>query len=174
MARFALHVLHPLTAALVVSLAAPAAAQCRLCDAPVTTRAEPGPGERVQLQVETSLSFDRLVVYGEGEGAAVIRPDGTSNAQGTVSNVGPRAMVGSAMVIGEPGRFVRIDLPHRIDLYSLSGGRIVFDDVVSDLPALPRLDSAGHLSFRFGGRVRITGDADGAYRGNLPIDVEYQ
>jgi len=46
--------------------------------------------------------------------------------------------------------------------------------VVSDLPAIPHLDSAGNLSFRFGGRVRITGDADGAYRGELPITVEYQ
>jgi hypothetical protein len=30
------------------------------------------------------------------------------------------------------------------------------------------------LSFRFGGRVRITGNADGDYRGDLPITVEYQ
>ena len=46
--------------------------------------------------------------------------------------------------------------------------------MVSDLPSLPRLDSAGNLSFRFGGRLRITGDADGQYRGDLPITVEYQ
>ena len=30
---------------------------------------------------------------------------------------------------------------------------IRFDEVVSDLPAIPRLDSAGNLSFQFGGRV---------------------
>ena len=48
------------------------------------------------------------------------------------------------------------------------------DEVLSDLPALPRLDAAGNLSFRFGGRARISGDADGDYRGDLPITVEYQ
>jgi hypothetical protein len=56
----------------------------------------------------------------------------------------------------------------------VNGGRITLDNLVSDLPASPRLDSAGNLEFRFGGRVRITGDADGDYRGNLPITVEYQ
>jgi len=82
-------------------------------------------------------------------------------------------MVGTAIVRGEPNRVVRVELPHRIDLYSLSGGRITFDSVVSDLPALPKLDSAGRLTFRFGGRLQVTGDADGDYRGELPIIVEY-
>ena len=75
---------------------------------------------------------------------------------------------------GAPDRIVRVELPRRIDLYSVSGGRITLDDVVSDLPSLPRLDSAGNLTFRFGGRVQISGDADGDYRGDLPITVEYQ
>jgi hypothetical protein len=39
---------------------------------------------------------------------------------------------------------------------------------------MPRLDSSGTLTFRFGGRIRITGDADGDYRGDLPISAEYQ
>jgi len=29
------------------------------------------------------------------------------------------------------------------------------------------------LSFRFGGRVRISGDAEGDYRGDLPVTAEY-
>ena len=53
-------------------------------------------------------------------------------------------------------------------------GEILVDDIASDLPSLPRLDAAGNLSFRFGGRVTIRGDADGQYRGDLPITVEYQ
>jgi hypothetical protein len=77
-------------------------------------------------------------------------------------------------VRGTPDRIVRVELPRRIDLYSVSGARITLDDVVSDLPSLPRLDSAGNLTFRFGGRVQIAGDADGDYRGDLPITVEYQ
>jgi hypothetical protein len=91
-----------------------------------------------------------------------------------VTNVSPRAMVGTAVVHGMAGRAVRAELPRRIELYSLSGGTITFEDVTSDLPSLPRLDSAGNLTFRFGGRVRISGDADGEYRGDLPITVEYQ
>ena len=151
-----------------------AEAQCRLCDKPTTTSAAQAPDQEVQLQIESSISFDRLILYGNGSGTAELRPDGSSSAQGSVTDVGPRAMVGSATIVGQPGRAVRIDLPRQIELQSLGGGRLTFDDVVSDLPSLPRLDSAGHLSFRFGGRVRITGDADGEYRGDLPITVEYQ
>ena len=152
----------------------PASAQCRLCDKPEVARPDTESADEVQLQIETSIDFDRLVLFGAGDGAAVIRPDGSSAAQGSIGGIGPRAMVGTATVHGKAGRAVRIELPRQIDLYSLGGGRIRFDEVVSDLPAIPRLDSAGTLSFRFGGRVRITGDADGAYRGELPITVEYQ
>ena len=63
--------------------------------------------------------------------------------------------------------------PEKITLATLSGGRITLDDVTSDLPGAPRLDSAGNLSFRFGGRLVVSGDADGQYRGELPITVEY-
>jgi hypothetical protein len=152
----------------------PASGQCRLCSQPTTARpVEDGQGT-IQLQIDSSIDFDRLILFGAGDGSAVLRPDGSSAAQGTVSTIGPRAMVGTARVHGEPGRAVRIELPPQISLYSLGGGQIRFDEVVSDLPSIPRLDSAGNLSFRFGGRVRITGDADGAYRGDLPITVEYQ
>ena len=120
------------------------------------------------------MKFDRLVLFGEGDGSALLKPDGSHSAEGAVSDIGPRAMVGSAVIRGEPGRTVRIDLPARIELHSSSGGTISFDQVTSDLPALPRLDGAGQLSFRFGGRIRISGDAEGDYRGDLPITVEYQ
>jgi hypothetical protein len=151
----------------------PAAAQCRLCSKPTTTPEAKTEGKPIELQIESSLNFDRLVLSGSGEGAAVIRPDGSSSAQGAVANVSARAMVGSATVRGEAGRAVRVELPRRITLYSLNGGQITFDDVVSDLPSLPRLDSAGNLSFRFGGRLTVSGDAEGDYRGDLPITVEY-
>lgn len=151
----------------------PASAQCRLCDTPTTARQEPGPDNQIRLDIEASINFDRLILLGAGDGTAVIRPDGSRAAQGTVADIGPRAMVGSATIHGEPGRVVRVELPHQIELFSVGGGRIQFDQVVSDLPAMPRLDSAGNLRFQFGGRVRITGDSDGAYRGDLPITVEY-
>ena len=151
----------------------PAAAQCRLCDTPTTARDEAAAGQDIRLEIETSLNFDRLILFGSGAGTALIRPDGSTSAQGAVTDVGPRAMVGTAVVHGQPGRAVRIELPRRILLHSISGGEISFDDVVSDLPSVPRLDDAGSLTFRFGGRLTVTGDADGEYRGDLPITVEY-
>ena len=151
----------------------PAAAQCRLCETPTTTRSETQTGQEITLEIETSLNFDRIILSGAGDGAVIIRPDGSSSVEGAVGEVSPRAMVGTAIVKGEPNRIIRVELPRRIELYSLSGGTIAFEDVISDLPALPKLDSAGNLTFRFGGRVRVTGDADGDYRGDLPITVEY-
>jgi hypothetical protein len=154
-------------------LSSEAAAQCRLCDQPTTARAEQGPNGDVQLQIETGLNFDRIILSGAGNGAVTIRPDGSSSAAGAVDGVGPRAMVGTVLVHGEAGRAVRVELPRQIELFSLNGGRITLTDVTSDLTAAPRLDSAGNLSFRFGGRLEVTGDADGQYRGDLPITVEY-
>jgi hypothetical protein len=151
----------------------PAGAQCRLCDTPTTTRSEDSTKGEVRLEVETSLNFDRLILVGQGEGSAVLRPDGSTSSGGTMAEVSPRAMVGTVTVRGEPGRALRIDLPRRIVLHSLSGGEVTFDDVSSDLPAMPRLDSAGSLTFRFGGRLRVSGDAEGDYRGDLPITAEY-
>ena len=173
MGLFARHVLL-LAAMAAVTGASPASAQCRLCATPTTTVSQDVHGDAIKLEVETTLDFDRLVLARNGSGAAVIRPDGSSAAEGALSGVSPRAMVGTAVVHGTADRIVRVELPQRIDLYSISGGRITLDQVVSDLPSLPRLDSAGNLSFRFGGRVSISGDADGDYRGELPITVEYQ
>jgi hypothetical protein len=151
----------------------PANAQCRLCSAPTTSRDDSSAGGNITLEIESGINFDRLVLLGAGNGAAVIRPDGSNVAEGAVTNVSGRAMVGSAVVHGEPGRTVRVELPRRIELYSLGGSRISFEDVTSDLPSLPRLDASGTLTFRFGGRVTISGDADGQFRGDLPITVEY-
>ena len=82
-------------------------------------------------------------------------------------------MAGAGRVRGKPGRAVRIDIPRRIELYSAGGGRIVIDEIATDLPAIPRLDPSGALSFRFGGRVRVTGSEEGEFRGDLPISAEY-
>jgi hypothetical protein len=151
----------------------PADAQCRLCDQPTTELPASGPDGDIQLQIETKLDFDRLILSGTGAGAATIRPDGSQSADGGVIDLGPRAMVGTVLVHGEAGRSVRVELPHRIELYSLGGGRITLAEITSDLTALPRLDPAGNLSFRFGGRLIVSGDSDGQYRGDLPITVEY-
>lgn len=151
----------------------PASGQCRLCDAPTTLREGEAGASAVSLEIEASVSFDRLVLFGEGEGSAILRPDGSSAAQGAVTGVSPRAMAGSAVVRGEPGRSIRVELPPRIVLRSFGGGEIIFENVVTDLPPIPKLDSAGRLTFRFGGQLRLRGDSEGDYEGDLPITVDY-
>jgi hypothetical protein len=91
-----------------------------------------------------------------------------------IGAISGRAMVGSVIVRGEAGRGVRILLPSRIEMHSLSGGSLIIEGIASDLGSAPRLDSAGVLAFRFGGRLRVSGDAEGEYRGDVPITVEYQ
>lgn len=151
-----------------------AAAQCRLCDTPVIEReADAARTPSIRLEVEASLDFDRLIVTGPNGGTASLTADGTRSVSGSVTELTSRAMVGSAIIRGEPGRTVRISLPPRIDMHGLSGNRISIDAIESDLPASARLDSNGSLSFRFGGRLEIVGDAEGDYRGDVPITVEY-
>lgn len=165
--------LYPLMA--LIAPVSPAWAQCRLCDQPVAAQElHDTQGGDVTIQVEASLNFDRLILAGGGVGAATIRTDGSSSAEGSVLEIGPRAMVGTILVHGEANRAVRVDLPRRLELFSISGGRVTLDDVVTDLSGTPHLDAAGSLSFRFGGRLILSGDADGPYRGDLPITVEYQ
>ena len=159
--------------AALLALAPSAAAQCRLCEKPTTAPADDNSGTPVRLEVETRLDFDRLVLLGPGEGTATLLPDGSRSVSGVVAGFSGRAMVGTVVVRGEAGRPVRVELPRRIELYSLSGGRVTIDSVTSDLPAPPRLDSGGILSFRFGGSLRVSGDAEGEYVGDVPITVEY-
>lgn len=159
-----------------IGTAAPSArsvAQCRLCDQPTTDRPADSADGDVEIRIETGLDFDRLIFSGPGAGTATIRPNGSNDAGGIVQAVGPRASVGTVFVHGAPGRALRVDLPQRIELYSISGGRITLDQVTTDLRGEPRLDSAGNLTFRFGGRLNVTGDTDGQFRGDLPITVEY-
>jgi hypothetical protein len=151
-----------------------ARAQCRLCSKPATALQQADSGAPIQLSVEAKLDFDRLVQLGSGNGTVTLSANGDRSVSGTVTAISGRAMVGAISVHGEPNRLVRVELPARIELYSVGGsGRIEIDDLGTDLGSMPKLDGAGNLSFRFGGRLRISGDADGGYRGDVPITVEY-
>jgi hypothetical protein len=147
-------------------------APCRLCES-TDKPADDKPKEPVSLDVETRLDFDRLVVAGAGEGRAELGPDGAHSISGSITAIGARAMVGEVVIRGEPGRLVRVELPRRITLTGMAGGTIQLESIRSDLPVMPRLDGNGRLHFRFGGILRITGDVDGEYRGDVPIDVDY-
>lgn len=159
----------------VLLLASPssAAAQCRLCDKPTTEMPVETNVGALEVRVETRLDFDSVIVMGAGDGSATLRPDGTRMATGTLSDVGGRAMVGTVSVRGMPNRSVRVELPRMVVLHSVSGGEIRVEQIASDLPSLARLDAAGNLTFHFGGRLELKGDADGGYRGELPITVDY-
>lgn len=170
--RYALSSLF-LAASLLAGAPSAASAQCRLCDTPTTEIEAASPGNAIHLQVESSLDFDRLVLLGAGAGEATLLPTGQKSSSGSVATVGAGAMVGSVTIRGEPGRAVVVDMPRRIELFSIGGGAIAIESVETDLPGLPKLDSAGTLSFRFGGRLRLTGDAEGDYRGNISISVNY-
>ena len=147
-------------------------APCRLCR-PTEPAAREKDRAPVQLQVEASLNFDRLVLAGPGPGSAELGADGSRRVSGAVSAMSARAMVGEVVVRGEPGREVRVELPARIQLYGFSGGTLEVSAIRSDLPPMPRLDSSGRLSFRLGGIVYLSGSADGEFRGDARIAVDY-
>ncbi len=162
-----------LAGAVSAALPRPAAAQCRLCTSPTTAPMQNGTGDDIRLEIETNLDFDRLIVAASGVGDATLRPDGSGLATGSIS-MGPRARVATVIVHGEPGRLVRIDVPRRMDLFSIEGSRLTFDQVETDAPDMPRLDSVGNLTFHVGGHVRFAGNEDGDFRGDLAITVDYQ
>lgn len=161
-----------LAGALAMPAAAPA--QCRLCASPTTGAIGEDKGDAIRIEVQARLDFDQLVLMDSARpGSARLLPNGTSSVSGSIGAVGGRAMVGSVIVRGAPGRLVRIALPSSIALYGLAGGTIRLDSLVSDLPSQPRLDSQGSLQFRFGGELHVDGDASGDYRGEVPITVDY-
>lgn len=150
-----------------------ASAPCRLCGASASENDQRDAATPVRLEVEAKLDFDRLIIAGAGEGSARLSPEGDRSVSGSVGAIGSRAMAGEVTIRGEPGRSIRVDLPERIELYGLAGGTLRLESIRADLPAEPRLDGNGRLSFRFGGVLRVTGDLDGQFRGEIPIDVDY-
>jgi hypothetical protein len=165
-----------LAALLAGALAMPAAApaQCRLCATPTTGAIGEEKSDVIRLEVQARLDFDQLILMDSASpGSARLLPDGSSSVSGSIGALGGRAMVGSVIVRGAPGRLVRVALPSSINLYGLAGGSIRLDSLVTDLPSQPRLDSQGALQFKFGGELHVEGDASGDYRGDVPITVDY-
>lgn len=149
-------------------------ASCRLCGENGSLTGDTGERAKpVALEVRTSLDFDRVILTGPAGGRARLSPDGGRQTDGAITSLTGRAMTGEVLIRGEPGRQVRVDLPQRIDLYGFGGGALAITRVTSDLPVLPRLDGEGLLRFRFGGELFISGDAEGEYRGDVPITVDY-
>ncbi len=151
----------------------PAAAQCRLCPEGGGITAEQVPAAPIKLELETSLDFDQLVLTGGGGGTVQLGPDGSRTTSGAVGALSPRAMFGELLIRGQPGRSVRVSLPDRIELFGSGGGTLVIHKLATDLPSLPRLDTEGRLRLRFGGELSVSGAAEGDYRGDIAIAVDY-
>lgn len=173
-----------LSVALVAAgLVAPAAARaqdavlapCRLCGADTSDPLNARPAAPLRLQVETRLDFDKVVFEGNGSALFALSPDGVARLSGAATAAGARAMPGSVLIRGEPGRAVRVDLPGKVMLLGDGNGTgsISIDSLTTDLPSFPRIGADGTLSFRFGGDLRLSGDGDGAFRGEIDIVVDY-
>ena len=148
-------------------------APCRLCSASPESSLNARPAVPLRLEVESRLDFDKVVVNGNGNALLALSPDGVARLSGAATAAGARAMPGSVLVRGEPGRAVRVELPPQVELRGAGAGSIRIDSLVTDLPPFPRIGDDGTLSFRFGGDLRLTGDSDGAYRGTIDINVDY-
>jgi len=148
-------------------------APCRLCSAGGDDSINARPLAPLRLQVETRLDFDKVVFEGNGSALFALSPNGVSRLSGAAAAAGARAMPGTVLIRGEPGRAVRVDLPGQVALFGAGSGSIRIDSLTTDLPSFARIGEDGTLSFRFGGDLRLSGDSDGTYHGTIDIIVEY-
>lgn len=151
-----------------------AGSACLLC-APSAPPPASGRAETpIAVEIGAGLDFDRVTVTAPGGGSVDLGPDGSRSFSGALAGLGGLAMVGTATVRGEPGRAVRIELPGSIILHGSTGSSARISRLVTDLPPAPRLGPDGALRFSFGGRLDVSGEADGDYRGRIAITVDYQ
>jgi hypothetical protein len=149
---------------------------CRLCaaeDAPhaaAEVRQIP-----ISIDITTQLDFSRAALSGAGGGAIEMNPDsGGRRIDGGLIDMGGPAIAGSAVVRGEPGRSVRIDMPQIVKMTSSTGGVIEISGLRTNLASMPQLDATGRLSFSFGGRLLVRGSVAGTFRGRIPITAQYE
>lgn len=144
-------------------------------DAPVVIDQDEASRVPLRVEIRTQLDFSRAATAGNGGGQISIDPqNGSRSVDGDVVDLGGSALAGSAVVTGQPGRHVRIDMPLSIRMTGSSGGAIEITNLRTNLPPSPRLDHFGRLEFSFGGDLRISGSVAGTFRGRIPITAEYE
>jgi hypothetical protein len=162
-----------LLAAIALGLALPAGAQGLGSDPfarDVGDKAKP-----LNIEIRSSLDFSRATATGSNGGQISIDPNGgTRTVSGNVADLGGSPFAGSAIVTGEPGRAIRIEMPPTIRLTSASGGSMQIINLRTNLPLAPRLDMSGRLEFAFGGDLQLKGNVAGQFRGRIPITAEYE
>jgi hypothetical protein len=162
-----------LLAAIALGLALPAGAQGLGSDPfarDASDKARP-----LNVEIRSSLDFSRATATGGDGGQISIDPNGgTRTVSGNVADLGGSPFAGSAIVTGEPGRAIRIEMPPTIRLTSASGGSMQIINLRTNLPLAPRLDMSGRLEFAFGGDLQLKGNVAGQFRGRIPITAEYE
>lgn len=149
---------------------------CRLCTA--STSSEQNITRReipLTIEITTKLDFSRAALSGAGGGAIELDPQsGGRRIDGGLVDLGGSALAGTAVVRGEPGRTVRIDMPASARMSSSTGGVIEIAGMRTNIGAQARLDSAGRLEFAFGGRLLVKGNVSGTFRARIPITAQYE
>lgn len=152
-----------------------AVGECRLCAPAPAARTDDRPVRPIRIEVETALDFSRIAQStGQGGQVSVDAQTGARRVAGGLVDLGGMPVRGIVRVTGEPGRAIRIDLPPRVQLRSLSGGIAEVTDLRTDLSGPPMLGRDGALTFAFGGRLTVSGQISGVFRGRIPITAEYQ
>lgn len=138
-------------------------------------RESDGKARPLHIEIRSSLDFSRATATGNNGGSIVIDPDsGARTVSGDVLDLGGSPFAGSAVVTGEPGRAIRIEMPRSIKLTSATGGAVEIVSLRTNLPPAPRLDIYGRLEFAFGGNLVLKGNVSGQFRGRIPITAEYE
>ncbi|WOE75055.1 DUF4402 domain-containing protein [Alterisphingorhabdus coralli] len=129
----------------------------------------------LRISIEADIRFNRLAFAGAGAGEVQIDPaSGSTRTDGGLVDLGGLALTGSARITGEPGRAVRVDLPHSIRLTSQTGGHADLVSLQTSLSPSPRIGPDGTLVFSFAGTLKVSGGIGGHYRGRIPITAEYE
>ena len=135
-----------------------------------------GGSNQIALTVQSDINFGRLVKIGDGIGSVLIDlQTGSKTIIGNLDDLGGMSVQGRAVIQGIPMRPVRVDFPASIIMRDPAGGEAELRNFVTDLSALPMLDTSGTLVFHFTGTL-FTSQAiavGGNLRGRVPIQVSY-
>jgi hypothetical protein len=166
----------PIFALLLCGSAMPLAAEeCRLCsDHMVLDASQLRTETAPQVDILSGLAFNRAAQNGKGNGKISVSTDGGSAVNGGLIDLGGSAVAGTAVIHGAPGRYVRIELPDKVEMKSATGGKIEISNLRTNLGISPQLDAAGQLSFSFGGDLHVAGDMSGKFRGRIAITAQYE
>lgn len=134
-----------------------------------------GSARPLRIEIRSSLDFSRAAAAGNSGGSITIDPDnGARTVSGDVLDLGGAPFAGSAIITGEPGRAIRIEMPAAIRLGNATGGSVEIINLRTNLSPAPRLDPYGRLEFAFGGNLLLKGNVAGQFRGRIPITAEYE